>query len=293
MNAAGDICYLDGEYLPLAEARVSVLDRGFIFGDAVYEVLPAFAGRMFALEEHLRRLAQSLRAVDIVAPMSDDAWRERLEELVALNGGSDLSIYLQVTRGVAPRDHAFPAEVTPTVFAMCRPLTVTSGICVVNARMLPDNRWSRCDVKSTSLLANVLLRNEALRRGAHEALLIRDGYLTEGAASNVFVVEGGVVRTPPLSGHLLAGVTRGLLIDVMRRAGVPCREEAITVAELHRADEIWITSSSRDLLCIGRLDDEVVGDGTKFPVAAAVFREYVAYRRQRLESAAEPDPPLQ
>ncbi|MGE0482953.1 MAG: aminotransferase class IV [Gammaproteobacteria bacterium] len=282
---AGETCYLDGEFLPLAAARVSVLDRGFIFGDAVYEVLPVVDGRMFALEEHLRRLRRSLDAVGIISPMTDRDWQDRLDELVARNGGADLSIYLQVTRGVAPRDHAFPENVVPTVFAMCRPLVVSSGIGVVRAVTLADNRWLRCDIKSTSLLANVLLRNEALRRGAHEALLVRDGYLTEGAASNVFVVNAGVVRTPPLSGQLLAGVTRDLLIEIMRQSGVPLLEEPVEAQALTRADEIWITSSSRDLLCIGNLDDQPVGEGAHYPVAASVLGDYLAYRRRRLASA--------
>ncbi|MCB1746966.1 MAG: aminotransferase class IV, partial [Gammaproteobacteria bacterium] len=264
--------------------RVSVLDRGFIFGDAVYEVLPVVAGRMFALEEHLERLARSLAATGIAPPLTLAAWRDCLAGLITRNGGGNLSVYLQVTRGVAPRDHAFPSAATPTVFAMCRPLTMTAGISVVNAVTLPDNRWLRCDIKSTSLLANVLLRNEALRCGAYEALLLRDGWLTEGAASNVFVVSDGVVRTPPLSDRLLAGVTRGLLLEVMGRGGRPCREEAIDERTLRGAGEIWITSSSRDLLCVGRLDGVAVGDGANYPVASAVLQDFITYRDQRLGS---------
>lgn len=292
MTTAGDTCYLDGEFIALAEARVPVLDRGFIFGDAVYEVLPALGGRIFALEEHLARLARSLAAVGITAPLDDSGWAALLATLIARNGGGDLSVYLQVTRGVAPRDHAFPAAIRPTVFVMCRPFAVTQGVVTINAVTVADNRWGRCDIKSTSLLANVLLRNEALRRGAYEAVLLRDGYVTEGAASNVFVVRDGVVRTPPLSEALLAGVTRHLLLDVLCRSGIACEQVPVSAAELREADEIWVTSSSRDLLCVAELDGETVGNGLAYPLACAALEAFAAYRDERL-SAAQADTALQ
>ncbi|MEQ8232853.1 MAG: aminotransferase class IV [Gammaproteobacteria bacterium] len=278
------ICYLNGTWLELAEARVSVLDRGFIFGDGVYEVIPAPAGRPFGLAEHLERLARSLHATSIAAPMSAAAWAELILELIRRNGGGDVAIYLQVTRGVAERDHAFPPGVAPTVFAMCKPLPVAQGLVCVSAITLPDNRWARCDIKSTSLLANVLLRNVAVRRGCYEALLVRDGCLTEGAASNVFVVHGGRVRTPPLGPTLLAGVTRGLLIDALHAAGGAVEECAVGADELVEADEIWVTSSSRDLLCVSVLDGKKVGDGEHYPRAAAAL-DALAARRARALSA--------
>jgi len=286
------ICYLNGRFLPLAEARVSVLDRGFIFGDAVYEVIPVVGARPFACAEHLARLARSLAAIGIPDPMDARDWRRCLHELVAANGGGDLSIYLQVTRGVAERDHVAPHGLTPTVFAMCRPLALAEGVGVVSAVVLPDNRWGRCDVKTTALIANVLLRNEAVRRGAYEAILVRDGALTEGAASNVFVVRAGRISTPPNSPHVLPGVTRALLLDVARRAGFDAVEEEVPQDALRAADEIWLTSSTRDLVCVRELDGAMVADGRDYPVAAAVLAAFQAYRAERL-SAAQADPSLE
>ena len=279
------ICYLNGTFLELSEAKVSVLDRGFIFGDAVYEVIPAPGGRFFGLGEHLARLEHSLAAVQIAAPMDAEAWSALLHELLVRNAAGDVAVYLQVTRGVAERDHAFPSDITPTVFAMCKPLPAAQGLARVSAITLPDNRWGRCDIKSTSLLANVLLRNEAVRRGCYEALLVREGRLTEGAASNVFVVQGGRVRTPPLGPALLAGVTRGLLIDALGRAGRDVDQVDIDVSELAGADEIWLTSSSRDLVCVATLDERQVGDGAHYPIAATALAALAAERRRRESTA--------
>ncbi|MEX2481463.1 MAG: aminotransferase class IV [Gammaproteobacteria bacterium] len=272
------VCYLDGQYLPLAEARVSVLDRGFIFGDAVYEVIPVIEGQLFALTEHLTRLANSLAATEIANPFDGPSWQALLEALVAANGGGNQSLYLQVTRGVAERDHAFPVGLEPTVFAMCKPQAMSGGLSCVSAVTLDDNRWGRCDIKSTALLPNVLLRNQAIRRGAYEAILLRDGLLTEGAASNVFVVRDGVVQTPPPSALLLPGVTRALLLDVMRRSGEAVEECAVAAAALHAADEVWITSSSRDLVCVSELDGRPVGGGRHYAVAERVLAAFQAWR---------------
>jgi D-alanine transaminase len=265
-NAIG-ICYLNGDYLPLSEARVSVLDRGFIFGDAVYEVIPAPHGNLFAWDEHYLRLKRSLAATLIPNPMDSAQWRSCLERLIEENAASSSTIYLQISRGAAERNHAFPRDVRPTVFAMWRSLEINKAIIKVSAISVQDNRWGRCDIKSTSLLANVLLRNQAITCGAYEALLIRDGKLTEGAASNVFVVRDGKVETPALSTQLLAGVTRGLLLGVLRDNGMKVAETDITPAALEGAEEVWITSSSCDLMCVSTLDGEMVGDGLNYPVA--------------------------
>lgn len=282
MNTGADrICCLNGEFLPLGEARVSVLDRGFIFGDAVYEVLIACGGRIFALAEHLQRLANSLNAVLIDNPLSEAGWQALLERLVAANGGGDQTLYVQVTRGVAERDHAFPTGVVPTVFAMCRPLTVADGLARVEAVVLPDNRWLRCDIKSTSLLPNVLLRNQAIAAGAYEAILVRDGLVTEGSASNVFVVHGGTVTTAPLSPHILPGVSRALLIDVLEGNGVTVLEAPLPQARLRDADEVWLTSSTRDLVAVTRLDGVTVGSGES-PLAERAYREFQLYKALRL-----------
>lgn len=273
----GRVCYLNGQYLPLAEARVSVLDRGFIFGDAVYEVLPAPAGKVFAADAHLKRLARSLDQTGIRNPFDHAGWMAVFERLLQDNAAGDSLLYLQVTRGVAERDHAIPAGVAPTVFVMCKAAAGGDEILRVGAITLPDIRWGRCDIKSTSLLANVLLRNQAVSAGAYEALLVRDGLVTEGAASNVFVVFDGVVKTPALSASLLAGVTRNLLLDVLRDSRISALECDITADALRAADEIWLTSSSRDLVCVERLDNEAVGNGRDYPLAAlagAAFQRY-------------------
>ncbi|MBK8960175.1 MAG: aminotransferase class IV [Proteobacteria bacterium] len=278
---AGRICYLNGDYLPLGEARVSVLDRGFIFGDAVYEVIIASGGRIFALEEHLERLTNSLNAILLDNPLGAREWQTVLQRLVDDNGGGEQSLYVQVTRGVAERDHAFPRGVAPTVFAMSRPLSISGGLAEVEAVVLPDNRWQRCDIKSTSLLPNVLLRNQAIAAGAYEAVLVRDGFVTEGSASNVFVVHGGCVRTAPLSAQILPGVSRALLIDVLRGNDITVEEVAVPVAALADADEVWLTSTTRDLVAVTRIDGVTVGKG-EYPLAARAYREFQLYKAFRL-----------
>ncbi len=278
---AGRVCYLNGEFLPLDQARVSVLDRGFIFGDAVYEVIIASGGRIFALEEHLARLSNSLDAVQIANPLGDGAWQAMLTRLVADNGGGEQSIYVQVTRGVAERDHAFPRDVTPTVFAMSRPLTSKGGVDRVAAIVLNDNRWLRCDIKSTSLLPNVLLRNQAVAAGAYEAIPIRGDWVTEGSASNVFVVHGERVTTPPLSSLILPGVSRALLIDVLQGNGMAVDEAPVSLAMLRAADEVWLTSTTRDLVAVAQLDGAVVGSG-QHALAEHAHREFQLYKALRL-----------
>ena len=280
-TVAPRICYLNGDFLLLSEARVSVLDRGFIFGDAVYEVIIASGGRIFALEEHLARLARSLAAVMIANPCSDSEWAAILNRLVANNGGGEQSVYLQVTRGVAEREHGFPHGATPTVFAMCRPLMVKAGVERVAAAVLADNRWLRCDIKATALLPNILLRNQAIAAGAYEAILIRDELVTEGSASNVFVVHGGRVTTPPLSSLLLPGVSRALLIDVLQGGDVPVDEAPVTLTMLRNADEVWLSSTTRDLVAVSHIDGAVVGKGD-YPAAEHAYREFQLYKALRL-----------
>ena len=274
-------CYLDGEFLPLAEARVSVLDRGFIFGDAVYEVMVALEGRLFALDEHLERLARSLAAVQIRDPLTAAEWRAMLARLVEANGDGDQSIYVQVTRGVAERDHVFPPDTAPTVFAMSRALVPRAGVDRVDAVVLEDNRWLRCDIKATALLPNLLLRNQAVAAGAYEAVLVRDGEVTEGSSSNVFMVKDGRVWTPPLSHLILPGVTRALLIDVLQGCGIEVAEAPVPIALLRAADEIWFTSTTRDLVAVARLDGATVGNGSQ-PLAERAYREFQLYKGLRL-----------
>jgi D-alanine transaminase len=262
------IVYLNGEYIPADKACISIEDRGFMFGDGVYEVIPAYGGRPFRLEQHLQRLDNSLAQIRLAPPLSHPEWRERLEELIRRNGGGDLSVYLQVTRGRAARNHAFPDDTPPTVIATCSPLpeipreTLANGIAAITCE---DIRWKYCHIKAITLLPNVLLRQQALDAGAAEAILVRDGTVTEGAASNLFVVKDGHLTTPPNGPYLLPGITRDLIIELARGAGLPCREAAIPAVSLSEADEIWLTSSTREIIPVTRLDGAAVGDGRPGP----------------------------
>ena len=268
--------YLDGVFLPLEEARISPLDRGFLFGDGVYEVVPCYGGRPFLLERHLARLDRSLRAVGLPDPLGPAGWRHLAGELAARNGGGDLALYLQVTRGVAPRDHRFPAAPRPTVFAYANPLRPPPAEGGARAVLLEDLRWGRCDIKAISLLANVLARQAAHRRSADEAILVREGEVTEGAASNVFAVVEGVLLTPPRSPRLLPGVTRDLVLELAAEAGLPCREAPLPVGLVQRAEELWLTSSTREVVPVLALDGRPVGGGRPGPLWRRVHRLYQA-----------------
>ncbi|OOG24756.1 D-amino acid aminotransferase [Thioalkalivibrio denitrificans] len=278
--------YLNGEYLPESEARVSVLDRGFLFGDGVYEVVPVYGGRCLRLEEHLDRLERSLAAVRIEPPLDRAGWRDMLTRLLEHNPGEDRSVYLQVTRGVARRDHAFPADTSPTVFAMVNALTPPdpavreTGVAAVT---MPDTRWSRCDIKAITLLANILARQQAVEAGATEAILMRGGRATEGAASNLFVVGDGVIVTPPKDQSLLPGITRDLVVELAADHGIPLMEAPVTEADLRAAEEIWLTSSTKEILPVTRLDGVPVGDGRPGPVWARMMKHYQTYKQQLRE----------
>ncbi len=261
--------FLNGTFMPLQEARVSVLDRGFLFGDGVYELIPVYERRLFRLGAHLDRLARSLKEVQIANPYQDEHWRRILRDLISRASDSDLSVYLQITRGVAPRDHGFPQHVEPTVFIMASPLVAADPQQLVNgvaAVTFEDVRWRRCDIKSVSLLGNVLLRQRALDNGAAEAILIRDGFATEGAASNLFIVRQGRIKTPPQGTDLLAGITRETILELAGLHGIPCLEEAIPHADLFTAEEIWLTSSSKEVLPVTRLNGDRVGNGLPGPL---------------------------
>ncbi len=258
------IVYLNGAFLPPEEACISPLDRGFLFGDGIYEVIPSYQGRFFLLDEHVERLRRSLREIRMPDPQPEQGWESLLERLLKLNPGGDRSVYLQVTRGAAPRDHAFPTRMAATVFAMVSPIAPPladlpdRGVAAIS---LPDQRWGRCDIKSVALLPNVLARQQAVEQGAVEAVLLRDGMLTEGAASNVFVVHGDAVVTPPLGPEILPGITRRFLLDALRAEGWDCREEPLPESVLRSADEIWLTSSTKELLPVTALDRRPVGEG--------------------------------
>lgn len=274
------IVYLNGDFLPLEEARVPVLDRGFIFGDGVYEVIPVYDGRFFRLQEHLQRLENSLNSIKLSNPFTRQQWLDTLESVVARNNGGDLSLYLQITRGPAKRDHNFPDVVEHTVFIMSNPIKTLPPSAGVKAITCTDTRWQRCDIKSIALLANVLLRQEAVEAGAAEAILIRDGYVMEGAASNVFIVDDGVAITPPKNQFILPGITRDLILETMQAAQLPYREALIPEAQLRSAEEIWVTSSTSEILPIISLDDKPVGSGQPGVLWSKVWQLYQDYKQK-------------
>lgn len=273
--------YLNGSFLPLDQACVPVMDRGFLFGDGIYEVIPVYGGKLFRLAHHLKRLQNSLDGVRIANPLSTPAWESMLTELVERNPGSDQAVYLQVTRGVAPRrDHAFPDEIRATVFAMSSPAAEpvdSASVQGVTAITLPDIRWQHCNIKAITLLPNVLLRQQAIDAGSVEAILLNDGYAIEGAASNVFIVTNGVLMTPPNGPALLPGITRDLILELAGANAIPFRECSIPVADLRGADEIWLTSSTREISPVTKLDDQLVGSGQPGPAwktMIGIFQEY-------------------
>jgi len=282
--------YLNGDFYSPDAARISVFDRGFIFGDGVYEVIPVFGRRLFRFAQHLARLEASLREVRIANPLDAAQWREVLEQLIADNAEDDQSVYLQVTRGVAPRDHAFPSDVQPTVFAYAQPLRyplpeqVTQGVAAIT---VSDLRWSRCDIKAIALLPNTLMRQQAIDAGAAEAILIRDGQVTEGAACNIFVVSAGRAITPPKGPFILPGITRDLVLELMQAHGIAHAERPVSEAELHAAEEIWLTSSGKEILPITRLDGAPVGGGRQGPLNARVLALYREYKRVFCEGQVE------
>ncbi len=288
------LVYLNREFLPPERALVSVFDRGFIFGDGVYEVIPVFCGKLFRLAQHLARLENSLRAIRLHNPHTSHEWGEIFARLISENEPADQgrrgdqSLYLQVTRGVAPRDHAFPPGITPTVFAYAQPLeypaleVLGTGVSAVTTQ---DIRWQRCDIKSIALLANALLRQQAIEQDAAEAILLRDGYVTEGAASNIFIVSHGRIITPPKSRYILPGITRDLTVELARQHDVACIEAPVSEAQLLGADEIWMTSSTKEIMPITRLNGQPVGEGRPGPMHARMFGIYRRYKRAFCEGA--------
>lgn len=265
MSNEKQIVYLNGEYLDINEAKISVLDRGFIFGDGVYEVIPAYAGRLFRFQEHIERLNNSLKAIRLTLNISFPQWQEIIQQLIQKNGEGDWSIYLHITRGVAKRDHSFPAkEVEPTIFIMCNPIYPQSESIKekgIKAVTLIDNRWLNCHIKAISLLPNILLRQQATDAGSYEAILIREGLATEGAASNLFIVKNNILYTPPKSNHLLPGVTRDLIVELSKNNNIQILEQNIPKQQLQTADEIWLTSSTKEIMPVTKLDEQPVGNG--------------------------------
>ncbi len=277
------LVYLNGRYLPLAEASVPVLDRGFIFGDAVYEVIPVYSRRPFRLAQHLARLQHSLDAIRLGNPHDLDAWQTLIAPVIEASEYEDLGLYIQVTRGPAPRDLAFPDTVAATVFVMAMPLgtpsakTIAQGVAAIT---VCDDRWLHCDIKTTSLLANVLLRQQSVDAGCAEAIMIRDHWVTEGTSSNVFIVLGDTLVAPPKSHLILPGITYDVVIEIAHTLTQPCVVRPISEAELRSADEIWITSSTKEITAVTCLDGGHVAGGRTGPVYKRFQTAYQDYKRR-------------
>lgn len=276
-----DTVFLNGSFLPQDQAFVPVMDRGFVFGDGVYEVIPVYGGRLFRLDEHLQRLNDSLTGIRLHNPMTNTEWADVLKQLVEKNGGGEQSVYLQITRGHAPRDHTFPTDIQPTVFISSSPLKPVAEELLhkgVAAISLEDIRWKHCHIKAIALLPNILLRQQAIDAGAQEAILIRDGIITEGAASNLFIVKDGVIKTPPKGPFLLPGITRDLVLELAKANGLAQQECSFGLQELQQADEIWLSSSTKEVLPVTKLDGKAVGNGQPGPIWQQMRKLYQDYK---------------
>jgi D-alanine transaminase len=278
------ICYLNGDYLALTEARVSPLDRAFLFGDAVYEVVPVYRSRPFRLREHLDRLNRSLAGIRMQAPLSHPEWANLSQELIARNSAQDAHLYLQVTRGAElGRNHAWPEGLKPTLFAYVTALEpvprafLERGVSAITA---VDTRWARRDIKSTALLANILLKKLSADAGAFETIMLENGELTEGSSTTVHVVKNGVIRTPPNGHRILPGTTRDVVAELAAGLNVPCESGRVAESELRSADEIWLAFSTRGVLPVTTLDRAAVGAGKPGPLFNRVHAAFANYARE-------------
>jgi len=285
-----NLCFLNGEYLPLAEARIPVLDRGFIFGDGAYDVVPVYGQRLFRFDEHMARLGRSLAKLRITNPATADEWLERCRRLIAATaqatGAADQVVYIQVTRGVAPRDHVMPVGVAPTVFMMCNPMKPPTaeqrhqGVACTTAR---DFRWERGDIKSTSLLGNVMARQMSADHGALETIMFRDGFLTEAAACNVWIAHEGALLGPPKSELVLEGIRVELLHELCEDCGIAYNLRPISEADVRTADEVMLSSATKEILPVTRIDGELVGHGAMRGKPGPVYaRLHEAYQAAKL-----------
>jgi D-alanine transaminase len=273
------LVYLNGELTPLSEAKIPVLDRGFIFGDGVYEVIPMYGRKPFRAKQHMARLFRSLDSIGIPNPHSEEAWMSLINQVAAAYPADDQLVYLQVTRGVARRAHAFPQETTPTVFIMTNPLTLPSPEAVrdgVACVSLEDKRWLRCEIKSVSLLGNVLAAQNAAENGVAESIQFRDGYLTEASASNVWIVRDGKLLAPPKDNLILEGIRYGLMEELCAAEGIPLESRRIAREEVFAADEVLLTSASKEVLPVVKIDDQIIGAGKPGPVFQKL---HAAYRK--------------
>lgn len=271
------IVYLNGDYLRLGDAQISVLDRGFIFGDGIYDVVPAYSGRPFRMDEHLSRLERSLASINIQSSMQRADWEHLVTDLIQRSGLGDCMVYIQVTRGVAARDHAFPEQSKPTVFCMVSPFVRPGAVQReqgLSAIAIPDLRWLRCEIKSISLLGNVLAKQAAVEAGVDEVLQFRDGFLSEGASSNVWIVKNNVLLAPPRNNLILEGIRYRLLEELAEQAGVAFEARPISELDVDQADEIMMTSATKEILPITRYNANPVGNGKPGPVYEKLRKGY-------------------
>lgn len=281
---ASKIVYLNGDYVPIEQAQVSVMDRGFLYGDGIYEVIPVFGGRLLRDTQHLRRLQNSLDRVGLANPYSSEEWRSLFFQLLEKNPGEDRSIYLQITRGAyTQRDLELRgAKCVPTVFIMVsqlKPVDIALAANGIAAITVQDFRWRACDIKSISLIANVMLRQQAIDAGVADAIMVRDGYVTEGTASNIFIVKHETIITPPHSEYLLPGITRDLILEIAQQNAMQCEQRDILETELRDADEIWLTSSTREIAPVIALNGNAVADGAAGPMWRKVVTLYQEYKQ--------------
>jgi len=278
-----DLVYLNGEYKPKNEASVSILDRGFLLGDSIYEVIPVYFGKPFRLEEHLIRLENSLQAIRLKNPLSAEEWQQAIRKITRQFDVNHQSIYLQVTRGVSmTRDHIFPEDCVPTVLIMSTPVDQSKHLELkggITAITVDDIRWKLCRVKATTLLANVLARQQAIEENAMEAILIRDGYALEGAATNLFIVKNSIITTPPKGDELLPGITRDLILELAQANNIKFEEKSISLDQLRSADEIWLSSSVRELVAVIELDKEIINNGEPGPLWQKMSSLFDSYKQ--------------
>ncbi len=274
-----NVAFINGTFVPMAEAKVSIEDRGFQFGDGVYEVIRTYKGRPFELEAHLARLDRSATALDLKQPYSHDDWTRHILEGIRRAAYPESKIYVQITRGVAPRDHAYSDDATPTVVMTVRefhPLDRSVQVAGVEAITTEDIRWGRCDIKSVNLLANVLARQQVKQAQVFEAILVNEGLVTEGAVSNVMVVQGGTVVTAPQGSRILSGITRAVVLDLARSEGLPVQERFVSQADVYKADEVFLTGTTVEVLAVIRVDGKVIGDGRPGPIAQRLAARFTS-----------------
>lgn len=281
--------FLNGSFMPLEDAKVPVLDRGFIFGDGIYELVPVYSRVPFRLDGHLARMERSLSEVGIRNPYPRAEWTALIGQMIERQPFDDQAVYWQITRGVARRDHAFPKDTEPTVFMMSNPLVNPSKAVIENgaaAISAPDFRWHRCDLKTISLIGNCMLRQLSADEGAIETILFRDGKLTEASASNVYIVKDGVIATPAKNELILPGITLDVVSDIVERGRLPFAAREISEEEVRSADEVWVTSSSKEIVAIVSLDGRPVGNGKPGPVFRAAWALYQEFKNEVMRAGA-------